>query len=368
MTIKSPYTLAFLGLFTFSGCNAETTHKNMTPQTKPAHHNPDGSFKNLDSNFKQHSFTDAMKWMWKRKTPEPIRFEVLKPNLSPWTQKENSGVHALWIGHSTFLLRIHGITVLTDPIFSERASPVQWAGPKRSTPVALKIEELPPVDVVILSHDHYDHTDINSLRALAKLKSSTGKTPVFLTPLGFKKWFKKNDLPPSVDKDWWESEVVAGLKFTPTPVQHWGKRSLGDDNTRLWCAWMIESQGKKIYFSGDTGYSTDFVQTNQRFGAVDLALIPIGAYAPEWFMKPQHVNPEDAVRIHQDLHSKQSIGMHWGTFQLTDEPMDEPPFRLHQALIQQKLNPESFVALYHGALWSEGQKTPKTHLGNKKNE
>jgi N-acyl-phosphatidylethanolamine-hydrolysing phospholipase D len=358
--------LALLGILAIPGCSADSNQGPSMQTPRPPHHNADGTFKNMGANFEDRGMGDVIKWWWQRETPEPIQFEIVPPNLSPWLQKDSLGIHALWIGHSTFLIRMHGLTILTDPVFSKRASPVQWAGPKRSTPVALQLEQLPPIDVVILSHDHYDHTDLNSLRGIAKLKSSTGQKPVFLSPLGFKKWFAKNDLPETIEKNWWDSAQVSQVRFTATPVQHWGKRGIGDNNSRLWCGWMIESQGKKIFFNGDTGYSTDFVQTFERFGPVDLALIPIGAYDPEWFMKPQHVNPEEAVQIHQDLRAKQSIGMHWGTFQLTDEPMDEPPYRLIQALQHKGLPVESFIAMYHGGLWSEGGPTPKYHLGKKR--
>ena len=259
----------------------------------PPHHNQNGTFRNCGKNYEDRGFFDMVKWITTKKSQPRIVFPIVKPDLTPWLTNDTAGLHALWIGHATWLLRIRGVTVLTDPIFSDRATPISSFGPKRTTPPALTVSELPDISIVVLSHDHYDHADLPSLRALALKTNSDGSKVRFIVPLGFARWFKTNGLPVPHELDWWEHIACCDATITSTPVQHWCKRGLSGMNDRLWCGFMIEHKGKKVYFSGDTGYSEDFIQTYANLGAPDVALLPIGAYAPRWFMKPQHINPED---------------------------------------------------------------------------
>lgn len=290
-----------------------------------------------------------LKWKWQnRKVSKQVQ-PVHTVDL-PQQQSTDTQTHFTWIGHATFLIQHQGINILTDPVFSKRASPFQFAGPKRVTPAAMNIDELPPIHIVVISHDHYDHLDKNSVLQLARQQSTP---PLFVVPLGIGKWLSKRDIHSWEELDWWQSTQSHGWRFSAVPVQHFSGRGLKPNNT-LWAGWVLESlpdnAGKvqRIFFAGDTGYSQDFKQIAQHFGPMDIALLPIGAYSPRWFMQEIHVNPEEAVQIHCDLNARLSIGMHWGAFVLTDEPMDEPPKQLAAARKKYQLQDEDFITLEHG--------------------
>jgi len=230
-----------------------------------------------------------------------------------------------WIGHATVLVQYRGINVLTDPIFAERASPFSFMGPKRSAPPSLTIDQLPPIDFVLISHNHYDHLDEYTVKTL-------GDRTTWVVPLGYKQWFADLGVTRVVEFDWWDTREIAGATVTATPSQHWTGRGLNDRYQALWASWAVEIGRFKLWFGGDTGYDARiFTEIGGRCGPFDLALIPIGGYEPRWFMKDMHVNPEEAVMIHRDIRAQYSLGIHWGTFPLTAEPIDEPPQRLHTA-------------------------------------
>lgn len=227
-----------------------------------------------------------------------------------------------WIGHATALIQYRGINVLTDPIFSPRASPLSFAGPKRATQPALTLSELPAIDYVLISHNHYDSLDATTVRAI-------GNRATWFAPPGHKSWFAEQDVHNLVELDWWQSHRVPLLEVTATPVQHWSGRSLFDRYDALWSGWSLRIQDFSVWFGGDTGYNDkQFKEIGARLGPFDLGIIPIGGYEPRWFMRDMHVNPEEAVQIHQEVQARYSIGVHWGTFPLTAEPIDEPPRRL----------------------------------------
>ena len=228
-----------------------------------------------------------------------------------------------WVGHATMLVRLAGKNILFDPVFSERASPFTFAGPKRAVPLPIDIEELQRIDVVLISHNHYDHLDLTSVLRLAAMPQGS---PRFLVPLGLKAWFAALGITRVDEYDWWQEAQEDGLRFTFVPVQHWSKRRLDDANQTLWGGWVVEGEGLKLIHLGDTGYSKDFRDIGDRLGPFDMAFIPIGAYAPRWFMKVMHVDVPEAVQIRADMRATRAIGMHWGTIEgLTDEPLDEPP-------------------------------------------
>jgi len=229
---------------------------------------------------------------------------------------------ATWIGHATVLVQSGGLNVLTDPIFSERASPVQFIGPKRAQPPGIALADLPPVDVVLVSHNHYDHLDRLSVWQLNE--RGQGRT-LFLVPLGNRRWMEELGIANVVELDWWQVHRHRGVAFQLVPVQHWSARGLHDRNRTLWGGWAVRAPDLHWYFSGDAGYSRDFRDTRERTGPFDLALLAIGAYEPRWFMREQHMNPDEAVQAHRDLGARQSIGIHWGTFALTNEALDQPP-------------------------------------------
>ena len=234
-------------------------------------------------------------------------------------------VRATWIGHASVLAEVDGSVILTDPIFSQRCSPFQWSGPKRYRPPACTVEELPKVDAVVISHTHYDHLDYNSVLAL---NTKYGTDLKWFVPSGSKDWFEGCGIQAEHIHDmvWWQNVTMAdGTTIIFTPGNHWSKRTLTDTNKALWGSWLVVgSNGSKFWFGGDTGYSDVFKQIGRKYGPMDISAIPIGAYNPRATMKWSHINPQEAIKIHQDLNSQLSFGIHWGTFKLTLEPYLEP--------------------------------------------
>ena len=334
----------FLCLIFLFGCAKSSRF----PEKKPIHHTDKG-FKNnyLPQKIMSKSLSDVFRWRVTRKPQKPIEFKRVDPNLS-FLQANRTETTLTWIGHSTFLWQHQGLNLITDPHLTNRASPVGFAGPKRVVPPTISLQDLPQIDIVVISHNHYDHLDKKSVLGLVKRQKKS--PPVFLVPLGMKGWFKKIGITVGViELDWWQSHEVGEWTLHAVPVQHWSRRTFGDTNRVLWAGWVIETPHQKLFFAGDTGYSKDFLDIGKRFGEIDLSLIPIGAYAPRWFMKDMHCTPEEAVQIHIDVASRRSIGMHWGTFlDLTDEPMDEPPVRLRKAVAAKKLDPKCFTTIKHG--------------------
>jgi N-acyl-phosphatidylethanolamine-hydrolysing phospholipase D len=229
-----------------------------------------------------------------------------------------------WIGHATFLVRMDGVTFLTDPIFSERASPVQFAGPQRFQPPGVPLEALPPIDFVVLSHDHYDHADFASIQALA------GRGARFFVPLELGALVREAG-GEAVELDWWQSARFGDVAVHCVPAQHFSGRSLTDQGQRLWAGFSVVGPTKHFFHAGDTGYFDGFAQIRERLGAPDLAAVPIGAYDPAEIMRFVHMNPEEAAQAAVDLGAGNAVGMHFGTFDLTEEPPDEPPVRFRRA-------------------------------------
>jgi N-acyl-phosphatidylethanolamine-hydrolysing phospholipase D len=236
-----------------------------------------------------------------------------------------STMQVTWLGHSTVLLQHRGLNILTDPALSDRASPVSFAGPRRFTPAALRAEELPPLDYAVISHNHYDHLDVDTVMAL-------GNRVKWLVPMSLKAWFTDRGIDNVEELDWGQSLEFEGLKVTATPSQHFSGRNLWDFASTLWCSWVIEIDDMRVWFGGDTGYNpVQFKRIGEDHGPFDLGLIPIGAYEPRWFMKPMHVDPREAVTIHREIQASSSIGIHWGTFRLSAEPIDAPMLMLEEA-------------------------------------
>lgn len=253
-----------------------------------------------------------------------------------------------WLGHSTFLIQLNGLNILTDPIVSERSSPVSFGGPKRYTQVATDISSLPKIDVVIISHNHYDHLDKASIEQL-------GSEPVYYVPSGLSPWFEDVGVEKSKVRElrWWQSVTSGDFKITATPSQHWSARGLGDRFRTHWASWLVENGDTQFWFAGDTGYNDkDFVAIGEHIKKhnkiLDFALIPIGAYAPRHFMKTYHVNTEEAVQIHKDVGSRFSIGMHWGAFPLTAEWPMEPYEKLNAIRAENGLGDYPFETMKIG--------------------
>jgi len=279
--------------------------------------------------------------------PEEV---INEPAPRPPAYVDDGSIRVTHIIHSTVLIQAGGINILTDPIYSERCSPVSFAGPKRVRKPGIKFEDLPKIDIVLISHDHYDHLDLPTIKKLMDRDQ-----PKFYMGLGVGEHLESLVEDQELNQnsvqelDWWERlELDTRLSISFVPVQHFSGRTLTDRNTTLWGGFVVELDGRKIYFGGDTGYADHFKQTRDRFGPMDLSLLPIGAYAPRDFMRYAHLDPKEAVKAHQDLGSKKSIGIHYGSFHLTAEPIDEPPRLLRKELIESKIDPNDFQALGFG--------------------
>jgi N-acyl-phosphatidylethanolamine-hydrolysing phospholipase D len=234
--------------------------------------------------------------------------------------------HVTWIGHSTFLVQLAGVNLLTDPIWSQRTSPLSFAGPRRLVPPGLAFEDLPPIHAVLISHDHYDHLDLPTVRRLAR-----AHRPTFFVPLGLRAWFDALGIAEVVELDWWRSARLRGLTLTAVPAQHSSGRSLllADQNERLWASWAVAGPpDRRFFFAGDTGYHAGLAEVGRRLGPFDLAALPIGGYSDFSRHHPNHLSPEEAVRAFEDLRGRLLVPMHWGTFELNREPFGEPPDRL----------------------------------------
>ena len=291
----------------------------------------------------ERSFGDFLKWRLTRKEPKAVQIET----SDQWKQLgEQSKNYAVWIGHSTYLLNNGDLTIVTDPVFSKRASPFSWAGPKRLIAPAISLEELPDIDVITVSHNHYDHLDIASLKTLHKLNPKA----LFLVSKGDMDLLVRSGIKNVTEFLWWENIEVKNTMFTFTPNQHWSARGFMDRNKSLWGGWFMQSSNHTIYHAGDTGYSDDFKETRSRLGSPDFAMIPIGGYNPPWFMNYHHVNPSESIQIALDLGVSKSFGMHWGTFRLTDEDILEPAQLIDQELKKLNLADDFFRTVKPGEI------------------
>lgn len=334
-----------------------------------SHHTPQG-FRNNYIGSVTKSLGDVLRWQLDRirnhlppkpklPTPQVIAdLDFIRRNALAGAEMSPA---VTWIGHATMLVQASGLNVLTDPVFSTRASPVRFAGPSRAQAPGIALQDLPHIDVVAISHNHYDHLDRASVRTLA---NQAGGAPLFLVPLGVRSWLEQLGITRAVELDWWDGYAHAGadcrpaarrsVEFQLTPAQHWSGRSLRDRNKTLWGGWAVLGADFHWYFTGDTGYSQDFADARRRFaarqtpeqgGGFDIALIAVGACLPRWFMKDQHVDLAEAVQIHLDLGAKRSVGVHWGTFALADDPIDQPLHDLAGARRAKGVSEDAFFLL-----------------------
>ena len=344
-----------------TGCTA--TNPYFDP-TKP-HHRPDG-FANRFAPEGPPGQGDFWRWQWERlwatEAPNaPDQIGIATPDTA-YLRTNRQDVTATWLGHSTVLWQIHGFNILTDPHFGQRASPVGFAGPKRHVPLPMTLGELPRIDLVLISHNHYDHLDRDTVLAL---NAQPGGPPLFVVPLGVDLWMQQEGITRVQRMDWGDRHTMApasghdnhtgkgeALTVEFVPVQHWSSRTPWDRNATLWGGYVVSApvngQPYRLFFAGDTGYSADFKDLGQRFGGFDFSAIPVGCYEPRWFMDKQHVNEDDAVRIHQDVKSKLSMGIHWGTFRLCDEPIQAPLQGLPKARAQHGVADDAFVLFQLG--------------------
>lgn len=284
-------------------------------------------------------------WRWQR-TRRPKTWPRWVENVAtPALPASLAGgeVALSFVNHITFLVQFAGLNVLTDPVYSERASPFRFAGPRRVRAPGIAFDSLPPIQLVLLSHNHYDHLDLATLRQLAATHR-----PCVVTGLGNAAFLREHGIGDVVELDWWQTTPAAGAAVTFTPARHWSGRGLRGRNRTLWGGFVLRHGATRLYFAGDTGYGPHFADIRRRYGEVNIALLPIGAYAPRWFMQEQHMDPDDAVRAHVDLGARTSIATHFGCFQLTDEAIDAPVLELAAARDRHGVTEQRFQVLEVG--------------------
>ncbi|MBL7815430.1 MAG: MBL fold metallo-hydrolase [Saprospiraceae bacterium] len=302
------------------------------------------------SGHKARGLSDVLKWQSDQKRVKKPWKIIENPVLGdkPTPSVSSGEVRVTYVGHSTVLVQMDGINILTDPVWYNRTSPVQWAGPKRVRPAGIKMEDLPPIHLILQSHNHWDHLDIVHLP-----KIYAQHKPLVVTSLGVSQFLNKYGIEKTVDMDWWDTHTFkkdnTELTITCVPAQHFSGRGTKDRNATLWSGFVVSSpQSGHIYFAGDSGYATFFKSIGEKFGKIRLALIPIGAYKPEWFMSAIHCSPSEAVQIHLDVNAEQSLAIHHSTFPLADDGQNEPIEELEKALILRGLSNDDFFVLEEG--------------------
>ncbi|MEE9652446.1 MBL fold metallo-hydrolase [Enterobacter soli] len=311
------------------------------------HHTPAGFRNTLPAGHQQ---GDVDRWRKERKSaglpkPPALGYDAF---LNQWWQPvilntlPEDGVW--WLGHASMLLRMDGNYILTDPVFSRRASPLPFVGPERKTPPAISVDKLPQLDALVISHNHYDHLDAATVRHLLRRFPDLH---VFV-PLGLASWFRRRGAKNVTELDWWQSISWQGMTLTAVPAQHWSMRTPWNRNRSLWCGWVFESRYHRFWFSGDTGYTPELLTIPERLGKIDAAALPVGAYAPRWFMSVHHMDPQSAVALWQQLGAPLAFPIHWGVFELGDESLEEPVQELNQALANLAPVNDSFRTLKIG--------------------
>ena len=290
------------------------------------------------------SLAEVLRWKMNSERAAVPAWIESEPGAPPPRRVDDGGLRVTLVNHATLLVQMDGVNFLTDPVWSERVGPYPWAGSRRHRAPGLRFGDLPPVDVVLLSHNHYDHMDISTLRELA-----TAHDPRVVVPLGNRAFLDRFGLPGSTEVDWGdEVELGNGVRVTALPARHWSSRTMADRRRALWAAYIIEGPSGRVYVAGDTGYGGHFAAAGEAYGPFRLALIPVGAFRPLWFMRPAHVAPDEAIRAATELRALTSVPMHYGTFQLGDDGLMEPLDTLRVEL--ERLGPSAprVVVLEHG--------------------
>jgi L-ascorbate metabolism protein UlaG (beta-lactamase superfamily) len=309
-------------------------------------------------NPRQHGFPDLLRWMLSRQRGKWPKWRDSEPAPKPPERVPGAGdpadtLRVTFVNHTTFLIQMFGLNILTDPVWSKRASPVQWAGPARVRAPGIRFEDLPPIDVVLLSHDHYDHMDVATLRRLHKYHN-----PLYFTGLRNGTRLRRLGIERVTEMDWWqETELPNGAKLVCVPAQHFSGRTPFDRDATLWCGFVLVpppgfAESGAIYFAADTGFGPHFEMIAKRFPNLRLSILPIGAFRPEWFMGEVHCSPRESVRAHKVLGTRLSVASHFGTFPLADDGEDEPIERLAAALQEEGLCSCQFRILGFGEAWA----------------
>lgn len=296
-------------------------------------------------------FRDAARWAATRQRGRWSAWRDEPPGTTPPPRIQGTELRVTFVNHTTVLLQTASLNILTDPIWSDRCGPVPWFGPRRVRPPGIRFEDLPPIDVVVLSHNHYDHCDLPTLQRLARTH-----TPRLIAPLGNRRFLERRGIPVIAELDWWHSTTVSpGVTVTAIPARHFSGRGLFDRDRSLWAGFMIDTPAGSICFAADTGFGDHFTEIRERLGAPRLALLPIGAFRPEWFMSRVHMSPEEALAAHHRLGARTSMATHFGTFRLADDGESEAPERIATALAKAPLNGSEFWVLGFG----EGRRVPE---------
>lgn len=289
-------------------------------------------------------FGSFLRWITNRDRGFWRDFTDTPPGPPPPERVRSGALRATFVNHSTVLLQMDGLNFLSDPVWSERISPVSFAGPRRHRPPGLRFEDLPPIDAVLVSHNHYDHMDLETLRRLSR-----AHRPAVFVGLGNAAYLTRRGVPRAMDRDWWQSaSITPEVTVTAVPARHFSSRSLTDRDRTLWCGWVVTGPSGSFYFAGDTGWGAHFEAIGKRFPDLSLALLPIGAYRPRWFMAPAHIDPEDAVRAHETLGARESVAIHFGTFEQADDGELEPLVDLKAALDRREDPKPRFHVLDNG--------------------
>jgi N-acyl-phosphatidylethanolamine-hydrolysing phospholipase D len=293
------------------------------PRDTPAHHVVRG-FRNLDASYDYTMAVRAWGLLRRAVTRGPERGTPPTPVVNNGAELRANGTRptVTWVGHATLLVQLQGVNVLTDPNWADHVGPPVF-GVRRLVPAGLRFEDLPPIHAVVISHDHFDHLDLATVQRLARVHR-----PVFVVPLGIGTWLADRGVTSVVELDWWQSWSLRGVTFTATPAQHNSGRGLLDQNERLWASWVITGARKRLFFGGDTGYTEALAEIGRRLGPFDVTALPIGGYSSFAARHPNHVSPEEAIQLFEDLRGRLLVPMHWGTFELNREPFREPPRRL----------------------------------------
>lgn len=306
-----------------------------------------GSYVNPYTEDPKHNLWDVILWRFGHyddeeliQPPMDFHYPTVPRSFDPQLPS------VIWIGHSTFLIQIDGLNILTDPLFSDHCSPIPIRALRRRHDPSIFIHHLPPIDLALISHNHYDHLDEKSVGFLHRQNPQM----IWCVPAGVKRWFEKRKIESVFEYNWGEfRSFYDRCRITAVPAQHFSGRRIWDENRTLWCGYIFECANKTFYFVGDSGYnSIDFKNIGETWSKIDLSMIPIGAYAPKRLLQAIHVNPKEAVQIHCDVKSKFSLAMHWNTFCLSDEPMELPPYELYLAMKEKNLPLESFLPIKPG--------------------
>ena len=325
-------------------------NRKVSEDRAPDHHDPDGGFRNPWPHSEPADFGAAVKWMLsRRRSADESMSGVVRP-ATKTPRADGAELAVTWVGHSTFLIQSGGINILTDPIWSMRASPLQFVGPRRHTPPGIAFDKLPSIDAVFMSHDHYDHLDDHTVRRIVERWPDAN----WISPLGVGDFIARRGASHVTEMDWWQDRFIGGISAHCTPAMHFSGRYPWNRNATLWCGWVIDLGAHRVFFAGDTGLHPEFADISQRLGPFDAAILPIGAYEPRWFMRTVHMSPEDSVSAYSEIAAVPGqsecafVPCHWGTFRLTDEPLDEPPKRLRKAWSEAGFHDENLWMLRHG--------------------